>query len=266
MFKIFSSKNKKSPYGWFGNYASWQEVMASAKGYDAGNILNKTKDALLQVKNGTALYERDSMLFDQMEYPFPLLSCLFRSASLLKRPLNIVDFGGSLGSTYFQVKDFIGPEVCASWNIVEQEHYVTCGKENFENDHLKFYPSIDACLQDKKIDLVLISGSVQYLPQPHLFLKQLADYNFNFLVFDRTAFHHGTEDRLTLQIVPPEIYEASYPSWFFNRDKFMAHFSEKYQLICEFLPFVEGEAIMEIDHQPAGYNKGFYYINTSLYA
>jgi len=266
MFKLFSSKPKKPQYGWFGNYPSWQEVAAAAGGYDQATILSKTKDALLQVKNGTAVYERDSVLFDKKEYPFPLMACLLKSAALLKRPLNIIDFGGSLGSTYYQVKDFIGTDVCSTWNIVEQEHYINCGKENFEDEHLKFYASIDECLKDKKIDLILLSGSVQYLPEPHVFLEKLSDYNFDFIVFDRTAFHNGPADRLTLQLVPPEIYEASYPSWFFNEPNFLAHFNSTYTIICQFSTYVKGEDIIYIDNQPEGFDKGFYLQNTTKYA
>ncbi|MBB6500057.1 methyltransferase, TIGR04325 family [Pedobacter cryoconitis] len=266
MFKIFSSKSRKNPYGWFGNYSSWEEVMSAADGYDSAGILNKTRDSLLRVKNGKAVYERDSVLFDKIEYPFPLLTCLLRSASLLQRPIHVLDFGGSLGSTYYQARNLTGPEICSSWNIVEQEHYVTTGKKHFEDDYLKFYNSIDDCLQDKKIDLVLLSSSVQYLEAPHAFLEKLAAYNFDFIVFDRTAFHHGKQDRLTLQIVPPEIYKASYPAWFFQEEAFLKHYHQTYRTICEFPSYVEGEAVLSVDHQPIGFNKGFYLVNTSLYA
>jgi putative methyltransferase (TIGR04325 family) len=266
MFKIFSPKRKEAQYGWFGNYASWQDAASLAAGYDSHHILQKTGEAILQVKNGTALYERDSVLFDKIEYPFPLISCLLRSAAILKRPIHVLDFGGSLGSTYYQVKDFVGADCCASWNIVEQEHYVNYGKEKIEDEHLKFYHSIDACLQDRNIDLILISSSVQYLQEPHLMLENFAGYNFDFIVFDRTAFHDQADDRLTLQIVPPEIYEASYPSWFFAEQKFLNHFKSSYKVVCELPSYLEGETVMFIDNQPAGFNKGFYLINQSLHA
>ncbi|MET4140289.1 methyltransferase, TIGR04325 family [Pedobacter sp. UYP1] len=265
MFKLFSSKSKKLSYGWSGNYSNWNDLIDSIGGYSEASILDKTRNALLQVKNGTAIYERDSVLSDKIEHPFPLLTCLFKSAAQLQRPLHIIDFGGSLGSTYFQTKNMVGTAI-ASWNIVEQEHYVTAGKEHFEDDHLKFYPSIEACLQVQKPDLVLLSGSVQYLQEPHLFLKALAAYNFDFLVFDRTAFHQGKQDRLTLQIVPPEIYKAAYPSWFFQEDGFLNHFTTNYNKICEFPSYVEGETVLSIDQQPTGYNKGFYFVNKSKHA
>lgn len=263
MFKNLFVKRKKNPYGWFGNYSSWKEVAAETDGYETGVILERTKNAILKVKNGEAVYERDSVVFDKKEYPFPLITFLLNSANQKKEPLHVLDFGGSLGSTYYQIKEFLTPEVCVSWNVVEQEHYVECGNQYFKDDVLTFHNSIDTCLELKKIDLVVLSGSVQYLEKPHDFLVQLCAYNFQFLLFDRTAFHNGEEDRLTLQKVPPEIYPASYPSWFFNENKFLNHFSGQYTTVAEFTSYVKGEETMLIDGVQSGYDKGFYLINLS---
>jgi putative methyltransferase (TIGR04325 family) len=266
MFKNLFIKRPKHQYGWFGDYSSWSEVVSKSTGYDADEILEKTKTAILKVKNGEAVYERDAVVFDKKEYPFPLITFLLHSANLNKKPLHVIDFGGSLGSTYFQIKEFLTPEVCASWNVVEQEHYVTCGKAHFEDDVLKFYNSIADCLKDKDIDMVLLSSVVQYLEKPHQFLEELASHQFQFLLFDRTGFYHGIRDRLTLQIVPPQIYSASYPSWFFNQSRFLRHFTNHYHTVAEFTSYVKGEENMLIDGHQFGYDKGFYLINLSTYA
>jgi putative methyltransferase (TIGR04325 family) len=188
------------------------------------------------------------------------------SASLKKTALHVLDFGGSLGSTYFQIKEYLTKEVCASWNVVEQTHYVTCGKEFFEDEVLKFYPSIEACKAAKEISLVVLSSVVQYLEKPHEFLKQLANHGFDFLIFDRTAFNDKAGDRLTLQIVPADIYPASYPSWFFDQKLFLSHFTDNYKTVAAFPSYVEGEQIMEIDNKPAGSDSGFYLIKRSFHA
>ncbi len=54
----------------------------------------------------------------------------------------MLDFDGSLASTYFQNRAFLSclPYVC--WNIVEKPQHVTVGKECFEDKELRFYPSI----------------------------------------------------------------------------------------------------------------------------
>jgi putative methyltransferase (TIGR04325 family) len=253
-------KNKKPDYGWFGNYESWQAASAVTQGYDQANILEITKNALLKVKNGEAVYERDSVLFDKKEYPFPLISFLLHTALQKNAPLHVLDFGGSLGSTYFQVKEFLTQGVCASWNIVEQPHYNDCGREFFEDDVLHFFHSIEECQASYPIDLILLSSVVQYLPDPHVFLQKLSSYGFQTIIFDRTAFVKDTKDRITVQNVWPNIYEASYPAWFFNESGFLRHFEKGYHLRGEFSTYVEGEAIMEIDHKPIGYDKGFFLV------
>ncbi len=265
MIKRFFGKKQQAKkgeqYGWFGNYVSWEEAVIATMGYDTGIILEKTRNALLKVKSGEAVYERDSVIFDKKQYPFPLISFLLHSAAKDRNPLHIMDFGGSLGSTYFQIKEFLSPEICSSWNVVEQDHYVLCGKELFEDETLHFFSSVDECLSGYTIDFVLLSGSVQYLKEPHRFLETLAAFGFKYILFDRTAFVHEPSDRLTIQKVPPDIYDASYPSWFFNEEAFLAHFRNEYAVCGEFTSYVEGEAIMNIDNQPVGYDKGFYLIN-----
>ncbi|EOR93978.1 hypothetical protein ADIARSV_2812 [Arcticibacter svalbardensis MN12-7] len=263
MIKYFKNKFRKKPkeeYGWFGNYPSWEEAVAHTDGYDKENILAKTKASLLKIKSGEAIYERDSVIFDQKEYPFPLITFLLHSANQKGTALHVLDFGGSLGSTYFQVKEFLTPQICASWDVVEQPHYVSCGKQYFEDNTLHFADSIEEVLAVHPIDLVLLSSVVQYLPEPHVFLEKLVSFGFKYIIIDRTAFVDEPSDRLTIQKVWPSVYEASYPSWFFNQKGFLHHFKQKYTLEAQFTTYVEGESIIEIDHEPIGRDKGFYLV------
>lgn len=251
-------KEEKSQYGWFGDFKTWEEAKKSALGYAADNILEKTKQSLLKVKNGEAIYERDSVLFDKKEYSYAIISALLYIAIKNGNRINVIDFGGSLGSTWFQVRDFIPAEIEISWSIIEQEAYVKEGKTHFSDDVLDFYFTIDECIAAKKgINVILLSGVIQYLEEPHEFLKQLNNYKIDYLLFDRTAFICGdVPDRLTLQCVSPDIYEAQYPSWFFNERNFMNHF-QCYKIKADFVSYVEGEGSIRIDHQAIAYDKGF---------
>ncbi|MET0462572.1 MAG: methyltransferase, TIGR04325 family [Chitinophagaceae bacterium] len=254
---FFKKKASKPDYGWSGNYRSWEEAKSLSDGYEQGNILEKTKQALLLVKKGDAVYERDSVLFAESEYPYPLLAFLLHEVQQKKRALNVLDFGGSLGSTYFQLKEFLGTDVCASWNIIEQQHYIDCGKEFFEDDTLRFYYTIADCINEKRVDFVVLSSVVQYLPNPHQFLEELVSHGFDTVLVDRTAFVNEGPDRVTVQRVWPSVYEASYPAWFFDQKGFVAHFGNEYLLQASFESYVPGEAVMEIDHQPVAYSRGF---------
>lgn len=223
-----------NPYGWFGNYSSWEDADKVCTGYDSDIILEKVKNALLKVKKGEAVYERDSVSFNHIEYSWPLLAGLMWIAAKDKNRLNIIDFGGSLGSTYFQNRIFLKEldELC--WNIIEQKKFVECGKKYFENKQLRFFYDIEACLRENNSNVILFSGVLQYLKKPYQFLEKILNYNFKYIIFDRTAFIKKGEDRLTLQKVPPEIYRASYPCWFFNEQKFLEIFEHKYKLVESF--------------------------------
>ena len=59
-----------------------------------------------KVKNGEAVYERDSVLFDEIQYSWGLLAGLEKAALEHDGKLCVLDFGGSLGSTYYQNKQF----------------------------------------------------------------------------------------------------------------------------------------------------------------
>lgn len=258
LFKL--KKKEKIKYGWFGNYKSWDELTARSGGYESDNILDITRNSLLKIKNGQAVYERDSVLFDKKMYPYSIISTLLYTAIECGGKLNIIDFGGSLGSTYYQVRDLIPSSVQVHWSVVEQKEYVKCGQELFEDDVLKFHFSIGESLSDKKADILLLSSVIQYLEKPHDFLDQIKAHDFKYILFDRTSFIKGDQpDRLTLQIVPPDIYKAEYPAWFFNEKGVMEHFTD-YEVKLEFESYVPGEQDIEIDHVKAGFDKGFFLV------
>lgn len=249
--------------GWFGDYASWESAKDKCLGYDSDIILEKVKSATLAVSKGEAIYERDSVIFNKLEYSFPLLSGLLWICSANHGKLNVIDFGGALGTTYFQNKALLASIINFKWNIVEQKKFVEIGKTNFENDRLKFFYTIDDCLtsygKEERPKVVILSSVLQYLENPYEFLDHLFSKNFEYIILDRTAFLFNGSDRITIQKVPPEIYPASYPAWFFDENKIIAFFKIKYDLIFDFNSYVEGEDLYYINNKQAGYGKGFFF-------
>lgn len=220
-------------YGWSGNYSTWQKAEKYSSGYNRNEILEKVKLSMLKVKTGSAVYERDSFIFNEIQYSFPLLSSLMWIAARNYGKLNVLDFGGSLGSTYYQNKLFLDSLQEVNWCIVEQEEFVKTGIEHFSNVRLKFYFSIEECLEKEKIDVILFSSVLQYLEDPFKLLENAKSKGIKYIIVDRTPFVIGT-DRITVQKVNPEIYKASYPCRFFNKQKFIFSFSPDYKLIVDF--------------------------------
>ncbi len=238
---------------WSGKYTSWTKARKASTGYDSQAILEKVKDALLKVKNGEAVYERDSVIFDKIQYSWPLLAGLMWIAAQSGGELNIIDFGGSLGSTYFQNRKFLQVLPKVQWNIVEQKHFVDVGKKYFADDKLKFFYDIESCIRQCSPNTILFSSVIQYLEDPYSLLEKVKAMNFEFILFDRTSFVLDGRDRLTVQKVPSEIYAGSYPCWFFDRNKFYTFFEEKYELIVDFDALA---GIMKIDNSQSGFDKG----------
>jgi putative methyltransferase (TIGR04325 family) len=233
------AQTNKSKYStddlyWEGNYSSWQQASAISLGYDAPTILAQVKQAILSVKTGQAVYERDSVLFDKIQYSWPLLATLLKVASENEGKLSVLDFGGSLGSTYFQNRNFLASLDTLEWSIVEQENFVACGKKDIADGALRFYFTIEECLAERKPNLLLLSGVLQCLDAPYEWLEQFLIHRFPNVVLDRTAFLDRPEDRLTIQHVPASIYEASYPAWFLNRDRVISTVGESYHYVTDF--------------------------------
>lgn len=220
-------------YGWKGNYSSWQEAASKASGYDTDVIFNRVKNALLKVKNGEAVYERDSVIFDKIHYSFPLLSALSVVALKNKGKLNIIDFGGSLGSSYFQNRHFFKELDEFNWCVVEQKHFVDEGKKNFSDKHLHFFHDVESCAKNHKIDVLLLSSVLQYLEKPHDFLESVLKMNIPYIIIDRAPLLEEGTDRITIQKVPKSIYDAQYPCWLLSEKKLMSQLQEHYELVFE---------------------------------
>jgi putative methyltransferase (TIGR04325 family) len=238
---------------WHGDYASWKEARSFSQGYDNSVILEKVKKASLKVKAGEAAFERDSVLFHDIQYSWPLLAGLMWICAQSMGKLSVIDFGGALGSTYFQNKTFFKSLSRVRWNIVEQKHFVDTGKRYFEDNELRFYDDIESCLKKNSPNVIIFSSVIQYMENPYRFLKSIRSIGFEFIFFDRTFFVTDTEDRLTVQVVPPQIYPGSYPCWFFNKENFYSFFYDDYEVIAEF-DALAGK--IKIDRKQSAFDKG----------
>lgn len=203
---------------WTGDYPSWQQALADSKAYDSDEIFRKTLDATRKVVAGEAAYERDSYLFDHIAYTWSLLSALLLAHAQDGR-LDVLDFGGSLGSSYRQNHKFLDRLAHVAWNVVEQAHVVEAGKAEFETERLRFRSSIAEC---GPVNVALFPSVLCYLEDPWEVLRQASATTARLLFVNRTPFHEGDQDRIRLQIVRPPIYDGSYPCWQFSRGRFEA--------------------------------------------
>jgi putative methyltransferase (TIGR04325 family) len=215
-----------------GDFATWEEARANCTGYDAKIILEKVLAATLKVKHGTAAFERDSVLFDEIEYAWPMLAGLMWAAASTGGRLNVLDFGGALGSSYFQNRNFLRTLNDVRWSVIEQPHFVEAGQKHLQDERLRFYKTVEECLAENQPNVILLSSVLQYLEAPINFIRKLNMIGATYLVIDRTPFTLNGKDRLVVQEVPAAIYSASYPMWIFSLPEFKHLLVEDWSLVA----------------------------------
>lgn len=228
---VVRMRNKK--YGWHGDFRSWKDAQAASSGYDTDVIIEKVKTATQQVIEGKAVFERDSMLFYQEDYSWPLITAFMTIAAQKEGKLDVLDFGGSLGSARLQYRKFFDP-LTIKWSVVEQEKFVVAGKTLFPDGPVSFYRDVDSCLSQQQPDLLLLGSVLQYMEYPYEFLEGLLKKNFEFIIIDKTPLQLDASDRLTVQKVPPYIYDASYPAWLLNKTRVFEHIKKYYDQVFEY--------------------------------
>ena len=216
------------------NYTDWEAASAHASGYDSVLILEQVKQAMLKVKAGEAVFERDSVLISEAQHSFPVLAGLLRAAGESGNQLSVLDFGESLGSRYFQCRDFLSVLPALKWGVVEREHFVNYGQGFLQTEQLRFFITIADCMRQNRPNVALLSSVLQYLPEPYNVLDELVSSRIPYIVVDRTPFSDHKGDRITIQHVPPSIYEAILPCRVFDKKKFLDTFLGRYEVIALF--------------------------------
>jgi putative methyltransferase (TIGR04325 family) len=231
-------KDRKRVYRFFDN---WNEAQKNSMGYDNDEYFQKVFKSSIKVKNGFAKYERDSVLFFDDEIPIDLIECLEKIASFNDNSLNIIDYGGSLGSVYFQCKNRLEQLSNIKWNIIEQKKIVEIGKRYFQTDTLQFFSSLDECLYKERPNSILFSGVLQYLENPYGLLSDVIKKEIPFIIIRRTPMIRS-EEKISVQEVFIDGCHISYPSWFLNCEKMMTFFSDKqYTLVYKFTENIDGD-------------------------
>lgn len=219
---------------WSGDYPSMEAARQHCDGYDAAAITEKCKAALLEVKAGRALFERDSILYHEARYSWQLLTVVQQVALQQGGKVEVLDFGGALGSLYFQHRTWWEAIPGLQWHVIDQPALMEVGRAHAASAQLHFHNDLDAFLANYRPDVLVLSGVLQYLDDPHAWVRKVVDWGIPYILVMRTALIEGTQrDVLTVQRVWKHIYDASYPSWFFDKAKLVQSFAP-YEMMGNF--------------------------------
>lgn len=214
-----------------GEFADWSAARAAAAGYEETALLGRLSAAARAVKAGSAAWEQDGVTWDHIPPNLPLFAALSRVALAERGRLAVLDFGGALGSSYFQCREFLAEVSELTWAVVEQPRLVEIGQREIARDALTFFDTIDAVVNAQGPNVVLLSSVLQYLEEPWAVLGQIRDTGTPYLIIDRHPCTL-TRELITVQMIPPSLYPASYPSWIFDCPRLLAKLEHHYRLLA----------------------------------
>lgn len=216
-------------------YKSWADAASRCTGYDAATITEAIVRASRAVRDKQAKYERDGVLFDAIQHSWPLLASILGAPKHHKGVLRVLDWGGSLGSTYRQNQELLeAAGLETQWVIIEQDHIVEIGKNEFETSNLSFASSTKE-LEDLRFDVVLFASSLCYLESPDEAIREALALNPARIVIDRTPETNSPVDLIGVQRAGKGIYKASFPVHAFSSGTLAKLIGSEYSLISDWL-------------------------------
>jgi putative methyltransferase (TIGR04325 family) len=98
------------------------------------------------------------------------------------------------------------------WSVIEQPHFVACGKADFEDEVLKFTIRSRKLRVRQRFDVVLFSGALRCLPKPFDFLAICADMGVPHILIDRHPETDAEEDHIEIQARPRTDLQGELPA------------------------------------------------------
>ena len=229
IIKNFFSKRKNN-FFFTGPFDNWEDALKNSEGYENKKIIEKLFKSAMKVKNKKFAYERDTVLFSKPSYDWLILHNILKHCNNHKN-LNLIDFGGSLGSTYFQHKFFFILFKSIKWNIVEQKKISSIGKKFFKNKNLNFYDDLRVAMKENAPKFILLNNVLQYIENPLHIINLLSRYKGITIIIDKIIFTKQDKDIIIVQKTPKRIYEASYPLRIFSKSIFLKKIKKHFKIV-----------------------------------
>lgn len=226
---------------YIGDYQDWDSAREECDGYEDEVILNKAICSIGKVLRGEAAWERDTFLFYEKKYNYNICAAILRCAlQNNNQGVRVLDIGGALGSTYFQNRGYLEDVKGLEYVVAEQDKFAEYGHENLEDGALCFIKSREGFREYGRFDIVLMSASLQYIPQYKEILSEVNSLNPRYIILDRVLI--GKRNRICKETVPEEIYKSSYPVMIFEENEVLNFFGTAYGLVERDISSVPEEA------------------------
>lgn len=165
--------------------------------------------------------------------------------------INVIDFGGGGGNHFTIANIGFSDSVVFDWNIVETPKFVEKARK-FNVPNLRYFDQLKEAVEVlPQIDLLLVSSTLQYCPDPIGMLQQLTMTGAKYFYLTRTPFNSGAETIYSTQSswlskngpgsLPAgfEDRKISYPIGYASRSKVEEVLEARYEILFK---ADEGEA------------------------
>ena len=146
--------------------------------------------------------------------------------------INVIDFGGSFGlhlSTFLKV----ARNTPYLWTIIEIPTIVDEGRKRIPPGAALHYET-EIEQGPASPDLIITSGTLQYLATPYEMLSRFADVAPKYLFIDRLPVAVMVDDFVTIQHVPGRHFAdgqaRDVPAWWFSRNRFFQALDENFSI------------------------------------
>ncbi len=195
---------------WEGVYESFKEVPATGPGFRGEEWI---RNSLKRIKTLRDTAKENKTVPTVTTYPESLLPVITSTVYKELRRARVLDFGGGIGFTFYQVARSLPKTDNFEYHIVEMKQVCEAGREFFKDEANVFFHS--RLPNDiGRVDIVHMGSSLHYIEHWRETLARLCEYVPRYFLFtDLTAGDIPT------YASSQKYYGSRIPVWFFNVDE-----------------------------------------------
>jgi len=192
---------------WEGIYKDFSECPKCGEGFSTERWVAQETERINKLK--AAIKESPLSAVGYRTSLLPLLIALMAENSK-ENKVNVLDFGGGLGSTYLLVNSGCIKQGDMSFCIVESEEICRRGREVFKDDDKICFSN---CLPKdvRSFDIIHLGSSIQYIEDWRGLMKEFAIYKPGYILLADVP-----AGKIPTYASVQNYYGSKIPYWFFN--------------------------------------------------
>lgn len=209
---------------WEGVYKSFAEVPVKGSGFSGSDWLQNSAAKLAQFK---AQASTENTIPTVTAYGDSLLPVIAGIVAGQQHAVRILDFGGGLGFSYYQIKEALASTDRFELHVIDIEAVCDEGRRHFQDEPNISFHTAAAEIEDQNFDIVHIGSSLQYVENWQQQLSALCSLNPRYLLMANIPA--GDIDTFA---TAQNYYGSRIACWFFNvRDLIDSMQAQEFQLI-----------------------------------